>query len=100
MLNHGFVSNRVFDVLASCGFVFSDAVGGLSELFDGAVPVYRTDDDLENLVNYYLERPSERADLARKGRELVLESRTFDHRAREFDQLVKPLLASRGPLIP
>jgi O-antigen biosynthesis protein len=46
MAAQGFVSNRVFDVVAAGGRVISDPVAGLSELFGGAVLEYRTPDDL------------------------------------------------------
>ncbi len=46
MAAQGFVSNRVFDVVAAGGRVVSDDVEGLEEIFGGAVRVYRTPGDL------------------------------------------------------
>jgi len=46
MAEHGFISNRVFDVVAAGGRVISDPVEGIAELFDGAVLQYRTPADL------------------------------------------------------
>ena len=46
----GFVSNRLFDAVASGARVISDEVAGLAELFGPAVQVYETPDDLARLA--------------------------------------------------
>ena len=46
----GFVSNRLFDVLACGTPVISDPVAGMAELFDGAVLEYRGPAELRALV--------------------------------------------------
>ncbi|SFC43073.1 Glycosyltransferase, GT2 family [Nocardioides terrae] len=51
MRRHGFISNRIFDALASGARVISDDVEGLADLFGGAVQVYRTPEDLRALAS-------------------------------------------------
>jgi GT2 family glycosyltransferase len=51
MRREGFVSNRIFDALASGARVVSDEVEGLAEVFGDAVAVYRTPADLRRLVD-------------------------------------------------
>lgn len=46
----GFVSNRLFDAVASGARVISDPVDGLDELFGPGVQVYETPDDLRRLA--------------------------------------------------
>ena len=46
----GFVSNRLFDAVASGARVISDEVAGLTELFGPAVQVYETPEDLARLA--------------------------------------------------
>jgi O-antigen biosynthesis protein len=46
----GFVSNRLFDAVASGARVISDEVPGLAELFGPGVQVYETPDDLARLA--------------------------------------------------
>ena len=46
----GFVSNRLFDAVASGARVITDEVAGLAELFGPAVQVYETPDDLARLA--------------------------------------------------
>jgi len=53
MRQQGFVSNRLFDAVASGARVVSDEVAGLEELFGRSVQVYRTAEDLVRLANMY-----------------------------------------------
>lgn len=46
MQREGFISNRLFDVVAAGGRVFSDDVAGIEEIFGGAVQTYRTLSDI------------------------------------------------------
>lgn len=47
MRDYGFISNRLFDAVASGARVISDDVVGLREVFGDTVQVYQTPDDLE-----------------------------------------------------
>jgi GT2 family glycosyltransferase len=50
MRREGFISNRIFDAVASGSRVVSDDVAGLADVFGEAVPIYRTPDDLRRLA--------------------------------------------------
>ena len=50
MAREGFVSNRVFDAVASGARVISDDVPGIEKLFGGAVRVYRSSEELVRLA--------------------------------------------------
>jgi Glycosyl transferases group 1 len=89
----GFVTNRLFDVLACGTPVISDPVDGMAELFDGAVLEYRTPAELRALVDEVLADPARARQRAARGRSVVLAHHTFDHRARE---LVDALVAMSG----
>ncbi|MGH9230272.1 MAG: glycosyltransferase family protein, partial [Acidimicrobiales bacterium] len=80
----GFVSNRLFDVLACGTPVISDPVEGMDELFDGAVVEYHTSDELRALVDDVLADPEGARQRAEGGRRIVLAHHTFDHRARQL----------------
>ncbi len=80
----GFVSNRLFDVLACGAPVISDPVAGIVELFDGAVLEYRSPDGLRELVDQVLADPEAARARAGRGRAAVLAAHTFDHRAAEL----------------
>ena len=89
------MSNRVFDALASGAVVLSDDVEGLDTLFDGAVPTYSSADDLAAQVERYLEDEDFRLETIAKARHLVLEHHTFDRRAEQLTELIRPLLEGR-----
>jgi spore maturation protein CgeB len=75
------LSARVPEVLACGGFVITqwskdlDAAG-----FEDAVSVatFRSHSELAEKVGYYLANPEERRRVSRKGRQIVLESMTYD----------------------
>ena len=84
MREQGFVSNRVFDVLACGGRLLTDDVAGLSEVVGDAVPLWRDADDLRRLAV-----PGWRAgfpDTASRLRtaERVMAEHSFDARAAEL----------------
>jgi glycosyltransferase involved in cell wall biosynthesis len=80
----GFVSNRLFDVLACGTPIISDPVDGVEELFDGAVLEYRTPTELRALVDDALGDPAGARQRAEHGRRIVLARHTVDHRARQL----------------
>jgi hypothetical protein len=79
MEREGFVSNKVFDILASGGFVISGKNKGLSPLFGDAVPEYESSEHLKEIVQYYLGNPEERQRLMAKG---LKTARTHTYRER------------------
>ncbi len=96
MRQQGFVSNRIFDVLASGGVVISDPVDGLEDLFGDLVPTYRSADELKLLVSQLISDTERRAEIASKGTELVAAQHTFDQRAHQLVELLKPMLQARA----
>jgi spore maturation protein CgeB len=84
MRDWGFVSNRLFDALACGTPVISDDLVEIDELFAGSVLEYHDADELRELVEAALSDPIAARGRAARGRELVLEHHTFEHRAREL----------------
>ena len=80
MAREGFVSNKMFDILASGGFVISDKNIGIEKIFGQAVPQYESTEQLQELVTLYLEKPVEREKLMIEGRKIAL-SNTYRDRA-------------------
>lgn len=60
MIEAGFVPNRIFDVTACQGFIISDYVPGIEEIYGDLVPMYKNEEEFRALVNYYLNHPEER----------------------------------------
>jgi spore maturation protein CgeB len=82
----GFVSNRLFDVLACGTPVISDHLPEIGELLGDAVPTWRDPSELGALVRADLEDPGAARARAARGRATVLAQHTFDHRADELLQ--------------
>jgi glycosyltransferase involved in cell wall biosynthesis len=80
----GFVSNRLFDVLACGAPVVSDHLPEIEEIFGDTVPTYSGAADLRSIVADALDHPDEARARAARGREIVLASHTFDHRTTEL----------------
>lgn len=80
----GFVSNRLFDVLACGAPVISDELPEIDALFGDAVPTYSTIAELGDLVNDALTDAVRAREVAARGRAVVLAEHTFDHRARQL----------------
>lgn len=78
----GIFNIRPFEAMASGRLVFTDRVGnGLLDLFqDRKHLVIYDEDNLESLVDYYLEHPYERRAIALEGQREVREKHTYAHR--------------------
>lgn len=88
MKAHGFISNRLFDVLSAGGFVLSDHVEGIPKVFDGAIPTYRSKKELAELVERFRDDPLGRAKHAIHGMQYVHREHTFDARAQAFVRFI------------
>ncbi|GIU87293.1 MAG: hypothetical protein KatS3mg009_1808 [Acidimicrobiia bacterium] len=94
MREWGFVSNRLFDVLACGAPVVSDDVPGIDDVFGDTVPRYRDPAELRALVAADLDAPERARARAARGRAIVLGAHTFDHRAAQLlDALARHGLA-------
>jgi spore maturation protein CgeB/GT2 family glycosyltransferase len=89
MREHGYISNRVYDALACGALVLSDEVPGIAERFGEAVAVYRSAEELHELVERLLADPAERRRRGELGRATVLAGHTFAHRVEELLAVVE-----------
>lgn len=72
MKKAGFISNRVFDVTASGGFLISDYMPEIEQFYGDAIPMFKSKEDLKRLLDYYLNHPEERAEKAKKAQQITL----------------------------
>ena len=89
MRENGFISNRLFDVLACNGFILTDKVEGIEELFGDSVVSYNSKADFNKKIKYYLEHPQERKKLSSRGRDLVLKNHTYKNRVEQILTTIK-----------
>lgn len=88
MRRWGFVSNRLFDVLACGTPVVSDDLPEVHELFGDLVPTWETPEQLRDVVVSLLADPRRTAERVAAARALVLGAHTMDHRVAELAELL------------
>lgn len=91
MIREGFINPRILDVLASGGFVISDRVDGMDDIFAGSVPSYITPDELRGLIDLYIRDEEARRAVGLKGREIALKY-TYHYACKE---LIRHISAAR-----
>jgi len=83
MADLGFVPMKIFDVLASGGFVLAAANKGIKEIFGNWVPQFENKREMNNLINHFLTHETERQEFSDRGRKIA-ERETFKSRAQTF----------------
>ena len=85
----GFVSNRIFDVTACGGFIISDYIEGIEEIYGDAIPMYKTEEEFVELIKYYLEHEDERREKAKKAQEITKKHFTSDKIVAKMLEIMK-----------
>jgi spore maturation protein CgeB len=81
----GFLSNRVYDVSASGGFLLTDYVEEIEKIYGDSIVMYKDFDDFKKKLKYYLENEDERIKKVMKAREITLREFTNVEAAKKFD---------------
>ena len=89
MAHYGFVSNRIYDVSASGGFIFTDYVKEIEEVYGDSIAMYKDFDEFEAKLKYYLEHEEVRKEMVEKARDITLKEFTNYRAAEKFDMILK-----------
>lgn len=73
MKQFGFVNNRIYDATAAGALVISDYMPEIKAAYGDTVPMYKTKDELQALLTYYLTHETERQEKAEKARAITLQ---------------------------
>ena len=76
MKKAGFISNRVFDVTASGGFLISDYMPEIEQFYGDNIPMFKTKEELAELLTYYSAHPEERKKKALAAQQITLKNFT------------------------
>jgi spore maturation protein CgeB len=95
MREYGYISNRIYDALASGATVVSDAVTGIDERLGDAVAIYHSREQLHQTIDSLLADEDQRRRRAEQGRELVRRNHTFEQR---LDVLLQQVNERRSTL--
>lgn len=89
MIFFGFISNRIYDVTASGGFVLTDYMPEIIEAYGESIATYKNYEEFQEKLAYYLTHPEERKAMAAKAREITLQNYTNIKAAKIFDNTFK-----------
>ncbi|MCK9152236.1 glycosyltransferase family protein [Methanobacterium alcaliphilum] len=89
MREKGFISNRLFDGFASGAFIISDEIDGAKEIFNNELVTYSDAEELNKLIDYYLEHEDEKNHKSEKCRDIVLKDHTFEVRVSRILEILK-----------
>lgn len=80
---------RLFEIMAAKGFQIVDHNDYIASQFENCVVTYRNENELIDIIKYYLEHDDERNVISEAGYRKVFESELFYHRAKQiiFDAL-------------
>ncbi len=88
MRKKGFISNRLFDGFAAGAFIISDKINGAEKLFGDALVTYETPDELNHLIENYLNNEKERTRKAKKGQQIVIKKHTYQKRVEQILDII------------
>ena len=95
MLEEGFISNRIFDVTASGGFIISDYQQDIEDIYGDNIPMYHNEEEFSKLVTFFLEHPEERKQKAVKAQQITLENFTVEKIGHKFLEEIKKIAEKR-----
>ncbi len=76
MKMHGFINNRVYDVTATGTLLISDYMPEIEEIYGDTIPMYKTKEELRDLILYYLSNNEERIKKAKQAQQITLKHYT------------------------
>ncbi len=91
MRRQGFVSNRVFDIIASGGLVFSDPVAGVDQVFGDLIPTFTDGESLRALLADWRANRDGYNRRMEQARAIVLAHHTFAARATRIMEIIAEL---------
>ena len=63
-------------------------MGEIKEVYGDCVPMYKTEKEFVDIINYYLTHDKEREEKAKCAQKITLENYTSDTVAKKFDALI------------
>ncbi len=89
MMFYGFISNRIYDVTASGGFVFTDYLPEIEKTYGDSIATYKDYDEFKEKLTYYAAHPEIRKEMAERARQITLKNFTNLNSAKIFDNIFK-----------
>jgi len=96
MIKAGFISNRIFDVTACKGFLISDYIAEIEEIYGDSIPMYKTKEEFKELIDYYLAHPEERREKAERAYQITRERFGAEKVIKDMVQKMEAYRQERG----
>jgi len=80
-LPYGAVNSRVYDAISSGALVLTNGKIGAQETFEWKLPYFRSPEELNDLISYYLKNEEERLSKIKELQEFVINNHTYENRA-------------------
>ncbi|MCM1324481.1 MAG: glycosyltransferase [Acetobacter sp.] len=97
MRKFGFISNRIFDATACGTLVISDYMPEIEEIYGDSVPMWKTEEELVALIEYYLspDNEAERLAKAKRAQDITLKNFTAKQAAKRFEKIIQDVRKKR-----
>lgn len=92
---YGAVNSRVYDAIASGVLVVTNGALGAEETFNGLLPSFRSQQELFDLITFYMENEDERMKKINQLREFVITNHTYFHRAAKIKHVLLEKLSAK-----
>ncbi len=89
MAYFGFISNRIYDVSVSGGFVLTDYVKEIEEEYGDSIAMYKDYEDFKQKLEYYLSHDDIREEMVKRAQKITLEKFTNEKIAQKFIDILK-----------
>ncbi|MGP8189897.1 MAG: glycosyltransferase [Methanobacterium sp.] len=88
MREKGFISNRIFDAFAAGAFIISDNIQGAEDLFGEDLVKYNNPEDLNHLIDNYLNNEEKRIKKSKNACNIVLKQHTYQERVKRILEII------------
>ena len=95
MHRYGFISNRIFDATACGALVISDYMPEIEEIYGKSVPMYKNEQELHALIDYYLKHDEERKHLAEMAQKITLKNYTTTQAMSKMNKIIQQTKAQK-----
>ena len=85
---YGSVNSRVFDAIISGALIITNGTQGAKEQFYGKLPCYKTKEELDQLLEFYLKNEKERATKVKSLQQIIINKHTYVHRAKTLRNIL------------
>ncbi|MCF8506728.1 MAG: glycosyltransferase [Caulobacter sp.] len=88
---------RIFETLTAGGFLLTDHASNLAAMFEPGreLDSFESPEEMMEKIAYWLARPEERAEVARRGQQRCLAEHSMELRAAQFDAIMRRHLVRR-----